>query len=74
MGRVTPETVELRHVDHTDSILMGPVIDTFTEPVRGDVCAAGRWLRVSLRGVDGYVDIDTQQAVDTAVKMLRGEL
>ena len=64
------ETVELLHFDKTDTILLGPVIGTFSEPVSGDVSAAGKIVRVHVRGVDGYVDINISPAVNAAVRML----
>lgn len=63
--------VELTHSPKTDTILLGYVTGTFrTEDFEGDVTASGKTLRVHVKGVDGYVDIDIRQAVGEAVAIL----
>jgi hypothetical protein len=66
-------TVQLLHSPKTESLLLGPVIATFDSPVKGDICAAGRTVRVHCRGIDGYVDIDIQNAVNKAVELIINE-
>ncbi len=64
--------VELTHSPKTDTILLGHRTATFaTDEFSGDVTASGTTLRVHVKGIDGYVDIDITHAVRKAIGLLR---
>ena len=68
--------VKMTHSDKIDSILLGYHVANFEAPDTdgnmrfGDVTASGRTLRVHVKGIDGYVDIDISQAVTYAFNLL----
>lgn len=66
--------VELTHHPKLDSILLGPIVATFSmgseQDTFGDVTAGGKLLRVRIKKHPGYVDIDITTAVNKAIEIL----
>lgn len=63
--------VMLEHSPRTDTILLGYNVGSFDNgELSGHVSASGKTVRVTVNGVDGYVDINIQSAVDKAVELL----
>lgn len=55
----------------TDSILLGYNVADFDDgKIRGSVTASGKTLRVTVDGIEGYVDIDITEAVNKAIRIL----
>lgn len=73
----TPMTVSvtLDHSPKTDSILLGYRIGSAALPHDRElqIDAAGRKLRFSVTGVDGYVDVDISELAALAAILLTGE-
>lgn len=72
-------SVDMEHVRETKTILLGPEIAHFSlgsksdrVDMKGNVVGSGKTLRVTLFGYPGYVDIDITQAVNQAIKLLKG--
>jgi hypothetical protein len=64
-------TKSMTYVEHTDSIVIGYEIGSAdTAHGRLGIVAAGKTVRFSLDGVDGYVDLDLTEFATDALKWL----
>jgi hypothetical protein len=69
-------TVALKHVSHTDSIVLGYNIGSAKLPHgrKMNVIAAGKTVRFTIDGIDGYVDIDLSEiARASAILLTKGD-
>ena len=65
----------LRHVPHTDSIVLGYEIGSAELPHdrKMRVIAAGKTVRFTVDGIDGYVDLNLNEIAKQAAILLTGE-
>lgn len=65
-------TVALKHVRHTDSIVLGYHIGHADLPHgrRMNVTAAGETVRFTIVGIDGYVDVDLSEIAHASAVLL----